>query len=80
MYLVRSYLTQFDGSQQSQKLREEGIEHEWTGETGTIQKTGDWWTEYIGEGESQKEIKFRETDPKVTVDPNLERGEREGKN
>lgn len=31
MHLMRAFLTQFDGSQHSQKLREEGAEHAWIG-------------------------------------------------
>ena len=80
VYMVRQYLTQFDGSQTCQKLREEGAEHEWTGEEATCQKSATWWTQHTGPMESQKEFTYRETDPKVFVDPDLKTGEREGRN
>lgn len=80
MHLQRAFLTQFDGSQHSTKLREEGTEHEWIGERGTMQKSAIWWTEFVGKRESQKETTFRETDRNLIHDPNLVRGEREGKN
>lgn len=80
MHLLRAFLTQFDGSQHSQKLREEGGEHEWIGEQGSMQKSATWWTEFVGKCESQKETSFRETDSSLVVDPNFVRGEREGKN
>jgi len=44
MHFLRSFLTQFDGSQHSGKLREEGAEHQWIGEKETMQKSGTWWT------------------------------------
>lgn len=80
VYVVRQYLTQFDETQEPQKLREEGTEHEWIGETGTTQKTGIWWTDHVFKGVSEKEITYRQSDPKVFVDPNLKTGDREGKN
>ena len=45
-----------------------------------MQKSATWWTEFVGKCESQKETSFRETDSSLVVDPNLVRGEREGKN
>lgn len=80
MHLFRAFLSQFDGSQHSQKLREEGTEHEWVGDRGTMQKSSVWWTQFTGKCESQKETKYRETDPTAVHDPNMVRGEREGKN
>ena len=45
-----------------------------------MQKSATWWTEFVGKCESQKETSFRETDASMVVDPNLVRGEREGRN
>lgn len=78
--MLRAFLTQFDGSQHSKKLREEGTEHEWIGERGSTQKSATWWTQFVGKCEYQKETSWRETDRSLVVDPNLVRGEREGKN
>ena len=45
-----------------------------------MQKSSNWTTEFTGKCESQKEIRYRETNPSLILDPNLIRGEREGKN
>ena len=77
---VRKYLTQFDGSTSSSKVREEGIEHAWVSEDSTQYKIGNWQAIHQGKRESVKEIRTVETDPKVIVDPNLKSGSREGLN
>lgn len=79
-YLLRSYLTLFDGGLHPNKIREEGIDHEWIGEQKSMQKSSSWTTEFTGGCEYQKETRFRETNPSLVLDANLVRGEREGKN
>lgn len=79
-HLLRSFLTSFDGQQYPNKLREEGTEHEWIGEQLSMQKSSNWTTQFTGTCEFQKETRFRETNQSLILDPNLIRGEREGKN
>lgn len=60
--LVRTYLTQFDGSQHSNKVKEEGVEHQWTNPTSTVIKSGVWVSSFQGKFFSTKIITYRETD------------------
>jgi len=77
---ARRFLTQFDGSGASSRVREEGIEHAWVSEDSTQYTTGNWQAIYQGKQESVKEIRTIETNPKVIIDPNLKSGSREGMN
>lgn len=63
---LRSFLTQFDGSQYSNKVKEEGVEHSWTTADSTVIKTGLWESRFEGKFYSTKEITYRETDRSKT--------------
>ena len=78
--LVRTFLTQFDGSQHSNKVKEEGVEHQWTNPTSTVIKTGIWVSSFTGKFFSTKIINYRETDRSKLHDPDTKSGEREGTN
>jgi len=67
--LVRTYLTQFDGSQNSNKVKEEGVEHQWTNSTSTVIKTGIWVSSFQGKFNSTKIVTYRETDKSKPKDP-----------
>lgn len=78
--LVRSFLTQFDGSQYSNKVKEEGVEHQWQKPGSTVVKTGIWTSSFYGKFLSTKIITYRETDKSKPQDPDTKSGEREGTN
>lgn len=77
---VRRFVTQFNGTDQSGKVREEGVEHYWLTPTSSKYKTGNWTSIFQGKVESVKELRFTETDRYATLDPHLEHISREGTN
>ena len=64
---VRRFVTQFNGQHSNEKVREEGVEHEWITPSSTQYKTGNWQTIFQGKVESVKEIKLVETNPYSAV-------------
>lgn len=77
---VRRYVTQFNGSGECGKVREEGVEHFWVNSKSTQVKTGNWTTIFQGKVESVKQIKLTETDPFAVVDKDTVTVRREGTN
>jgi len=47
MIMIKSFLTEFDGSMHSNKIKEEGVEHEWTDNEDNVYKTYNWKTDYL---------------------------------
>lgn len=82
--MVRTFLTQFDGTQEPNKVREEGQEVTWTEPESSIFKSSHWWTRFDN-NESVKESRYTETDPALVPkwleeEKIMDRGEREGSN
>ena len=81
---VRTFLTEFDGTQETNKVREEGAETSWQEASPTVFKTSHWWTRFDN-NESLKESRYTETDPAkvpkwLEEEKVMDRGEREGSN
>jgi hypothetical protein len=75
--MVRTHVSQFDGSQDCFKVREEGVEQEWVELGSPLYKTTIWQTI---NGRTFKEITYTDTRRDHVKDPNVKSGHREGTN
>lgn len=82
LHMLRAFITQFDGSQSSIKMKENGVEHTWMAEDSSIFQSSEWKTNFIDTVESIKEIRYTETDIKKLTqkDPNIIKGSKDGTN
>ena len=80
--LIRSFITQFDGSLGCQKVLEKGTEHHWNEPNSTVIKTINWQTTFIGDqSDSIRDIHLRDTNTQTAVKmEGTDHGHREGNN
>ena len=82
VHLARTFMTEFNGTQDCGKVFERGCEASWTEPASTVYRKSHWWTRF-SDSESVKETLFVETDAtrhSEKMSRGEESGEREGSN
>ena len=79
--VMRRWLTQFDGTNESKSQIQKGVEHKWTTNQSSVIETRNWVNDYNDKSKSRAEIKYTETDEKkVEKHKDYDTGKREGTN
>ena len=86
--VLKVTMIEFDGTLDSKKVIEEGVEHLWwpreQAQTSEVYKTGHWTArQSVRNPDHQvwvKDITYTNTSPNYRPDPNLKKGEKEGVN